>query len=332
MPELPEVEGVRRWVSPLLLGKRIEQLEVRDAKLWRPAESLAAEGVAGRAVLALDRRAKLLIFSLEADLALVLHLKIAGQVAYQSPTTARLLGGHPYPLLDAILPSSATRFLFKLEDGGTLYVNDQRRFAWLRLLRQADLPEFVAGQRYGPDPLDSAFTTEVLAARLRARKGRPIKSALLDQTCIAGLGNIYADEALHHARLHPMMRAGDAGPAQVERLHDAIVNVLAVAVPVGGALIKGGHASIDPASGRDFLRAHGRAGQLCQNCAPPGSGSDGPGQVTRAPRLVRAFLASRGTYFCPVCQPAPPGFAPLPAAERADDDGLDAGEGPEPEE
>jgi formamidopyrimidine-DNA glycosylase len=290
MPELPEVEGTRRRLVPLVVGQRIAELEVRDAKLWHASAGLSAASVDGCAIVALERAAKQFIFSLEGALALVLHLKIAGQIAYVQADGYRFIGGHPYPLSSANLPDASTRFVLRLANGDALYVNDQRRFCWLRLMPASEVAPFLADHKYGPDPLAPGFTPEVLAARLRARKGRPIKAALLDQTCIAGLGNIYADESLHCARLHPMTKAGDLTREEVARLHEAIGDVLALAVPVGGAIVKNGRAVDDADSGRDFLRAHGRAGERCPDCKGT---------------VVREFLAGRGTYYCPTCQPAP---------------------------
>jgi formamidopyrimidine-DNA glycosylase len=301
------------------VGQRIARLEIRDAKLWHPAEGLSEDAVAGRIVTALDRRAKLFLFTIEGGLALALHLKIAGQICLQEAGGSRFVGGHPYPLPCADLPDSSTRFVLYMGNGDTLFVNDQRRFSWLRLMPVAEVEAFVAGHKFGPDPLDAGFTPQVLAQRLKARKGRPVKAALLDQTCVSGLGNIYADEALHRARLHPMARAGDLSGQEVARLHRAITDVLAVAVPVAGALVKIGRAVDEPESGKDFLRAHGRAGEPCPNCAEDAD----EGRARRKkrpsdeePRIVRAFLAGRGTYFCPTCQPAPPGFVMPPPESR----------------
>ena len=294
MPELPEVEGARRKLESLVVGRLVERLDVRDPKLWHPAEGLDAAVVAGRMCLALERHAKILRFSLDGGLTLLLHLKIAGQIAFQHGDGTRFICGHPHPLIDADLPNTWTRFSLQLPAGDVLHVNDQRRFAWLRLLTAAEADEFIAGHKFGPDPLAPSFTPALLAARLQLRKGRPLKAALLDQTCIAGLGNIYADESLHGARLHPMLRAGDITPAHVSALHQAIVRVLELAVPVGGAYVVNGRAAT-PADQqeRDFLRAHGRAGEVCPDCDPPRG------------TIVREFLAGRGTYFCPECQPAP---------------------------
>ena len=173
-----------------------------------------------------------------AELVLALHLKIAGQLVFATPDGRRTVGGHPYPLPDVALPAPSTRFVLDFGPAGTLYVNDQRRFAWLRLMPLACLPGFLDEQRYGPDPLDPSFTAEVFAARLRSRRGRPIKAALLDQTCVAGLGNIYADKSLHGSGLHPLRRTGSLSGEEMVRLHGAICSVLARAVPVGGAVVK----------------------------------------------------------------------------------------------
>jgi formamidopyrimidine-DNA glycosylase len=342
MPELPEVEGFRLRLAPLISGRRLARLDVLDEKLWRPAAGLDPRAVGGSSVLSLERRAKLLLFHLDGvrlggalhglppggappgpggGLVLALHLKIAGQLVFATPDGRRAVGGHPYPLPDVALPAPSTRFVLDFGPRGTLYVNDQRRFAWLRLMPLADLPGFLDAQRYGPDPLDPGFTAEVFAARLQARRGRPIKAALLDQTCVAGLGNIYADESLHGAGLHPMRRTGSLTDTEAARLHSAIRSVLARAVPVGGAVVRpvvrrprgvaegrtapsaetSSEATAAGVGERDFLRAHGRAGSPCPDCAAAG-------RVTAAgepPTIVRQLLAGRGTYFCPTCQRAP---------------------------
>ena len=292
MPELPEVEGARRRLEPLLVGRRIERFEVRDPKLWHQSDGLSPEQLTGRTVTRIERHAKVLEFVIEGELRLLVHLKIAGQFAYQFSDGSRFVGGHPYPLPTAALPDSSTRFSLFIEGGDVLHINDQRRFAWARLLRPAEAAAYIADQKYGPDPLRPDFTPHLLGERLRARKGRPIKAALLDQTCLAGLGNIYADESLHAARLHPMTRTADLTPRHVAALHTAIRAVLELAVPVGGAYVVNGKVAT-PADQeeRDFLRAHGRAGQPCPDCKKPKA------------IIVREFLAGRGTYYCPGCQP-----------------------------
>ena len=267
---------------------------VHDPKLWHTGDGLDEGVVTGRRVQGVRRHAKILDFALDGGLRLLLHLKIAGQLAYVYARGERFIGGHPYPLPTASLPDSSTRFSVLFDTGDVLHLNDQRRFAWLRLLTADDAGAFIAGQTYGPDPLDPTFTPDVLAERLRARKGRPIKAALLDQTCIAGLGNIYADESLHAARMHPMTLAGSLTPKQVAVLHRAIRDVLEIAIPVGGAYVVNGRAATPSDQlERDFLRAHGRAGEPCPDCQKPKA------------VIVREFLAGRGTYYCPTCQRRP---------------------------
>ena len=291
MPELPEVEGSRRKLEPLLVGRPITRFQVHDPKLWHTSDGLSPENLTGQTVTSITRHAKVLDLSLSNHLRLLIHLKIAGQFAYEFPDGTRFIGGHPYPLPSASLPDTSTRFTLTLEGGGTLHINDQRRFAWARLLHPTEADTYIADQKYGPDPLLPDFTPTQLSQRLAARKGRPIKAALLDQTCIAGLGNIYADESLHAARLHPMTRTGDLTPRQITALHTSIKNVLELAVPVGGAYVVNGRAATpEDQLERDFLRAHGRAGQPCPDCQRPKA------------IIVREFLAGRGTYYCPGCQ------------------------------
>lgn len=307
MPELPEVEGIRRQLLPRVTDRTLAELAVCDTTRWHPAEGLDASAATNRRFRDITRHAKLLRVALDGDLTVLIHLKLAGQVVYQASDGARIIGGHPYPLPGASLPDTSTRFVLSLDDGATIFLNDQRRFCWLRLLPDAEAQKFIAKQQYGPDPLAPGFTVELLASRLAARRGRPIKVALLDQTCIVGLGNIYVDESLHLSHLHPMTKAGDVTPAQVAALHEAILGILKIAVPVGGAIVKNGKAVDDPGSGRDFLHAHGRAGLPCPDCDP----QHGPPET-----ITRAFLAGRGTYFCLRCQPAPPGFVMPEAATK----------------
>ena len=271
-------------------------------------------------MLALDRRAKLLLFRLDGGPhASCLHLKIAGQLVFATPDGRRAWSAAtPTPCRTSTCRRRPPASCSTSGPPGTLYVNDQRRFAWLRLLPWTRTwRRFLAEQRYGPDPLDPAFTPEVLAARLAARRGRPLKAALLDQTCIAGLGNIYADESLHGAGLHPMRRAGDLDPAEVRSACTAPSGASWKSPsPSAGALVDG--------SGRRPMRRAGTPGAT--SCAP----TAGPGELcpdcaggrarwrrtARRRAIVRQFLAGRGTYFCPVCQPARPASTP-PSARGA---------------
>jgi formamidopyrimidine-DNA glycosylase len=249
----------------------------------------------------------MLLFRTSNGLALAMHLKIAGQLVLEVADHPRLVGGHPYPRPDADFPDSSTRFLLSFSGDLRLWFNDQRRFGWLRLMPAADLDDFVAGHAYGPDPIADGFTVDVFRRRLDARAGRPVKVALLDQTCIAGVGNIYADESLYRARIHPRRLAGSLNPAEVHALHRELVHILQVAVPVGGALMRGNRkveVVDDVDAGRDFLEAHGCAGAPCARCV-----ARGDADREHAPLITRTVVGGRGTYLCAICQPEPSGLA-----------------------
>ena len=303
MPELPEVEGFRRRVEPFLVGATILRLHVLDEKRWHPAAGLDDASVRGATITAIRRVGKMLLVSLDRPATLALHLKIAGQLVHIRNDGSRILGGHPYPLAGAVLPDTATRVWISFTNGDMLFINDQRRFCWVRLMHGADVDGFIGGHGYGPDPIDPAFSAQVLGTRLALRRGRPIKVALLDQTCVAGIGNIYADESLYRARIHPRRLAGSLDLHETERLHEAIVGILAIAVPVGGALMMGNRRSavVDPVdAGRDFLQAHGCPGEPCVQCMAVGTASNGA-----VPLIIRDVVGGRGTYFCPECQQLP---------------------------
>lgn len=303
MPELPEVEGFRRRLEPVIVGRAMAGLAVFDQKRWHPSEGLDAGAVVGGVVQSVDRAGKMVLFRLSNGLALAMHLKIAGQLVLEAPDRARVVGGHPYPRPGSDLPDTSTRFLLEFSGDVRLWFNDQRRFGWLRLMPSADLGDFVAGHAYGPDPIAAGFTASVFRDRLAARAGRPVKVALLDQTCVAGVGNIYADESLYRARIHPRRLAGSLDSSEVATLHRELVGILLVAVPVGGALMRGNRkvAADNPEDvGRDFLEAHGCAGAVCPRCL-----ARGEFDADMAPLIIRTVVGGRGTYLCPICQPEP---------------------------
>ena len=303
MPELPEVEGFRRRLVPVAVGREVTGLAVFDEKRWHPASGLDAGSVRGATIDAIDRAGKMLVYRLSGGLALAMHLKIAGQLVLERPDGPRLVGGHPYPRSGIELPDTSTRFLIELSGDVRLWFNDQRRFGWLRLMPLTEVDLFVASHDYGPDPIAPGFSDAVLGSRLSMRAGRPVKVALLDQSCIAGVGNIYADEALYRARIHPRRLAGSLDARDIARLTVELVGILNIAVPVGGALMRGNRkvdvdSEVD--SGRDFLEAHGCAGAACPRCIARGEAG-----LDDAPRIVRTVVGGRGTYLCPICQTEP---------------------------
>ncbi len=278
MPELPEVETIRRQLAERLPGRTFTDVEILDPLLTAPVppEGLAEE-VRGRRILAVGRRAKYLQLGLDSGDALVMHLRMTGQLYWTA--------GPPDSDLRHL------RAVFGFDDGSTLVFCDLRRFgrAWVV---PADLPDLDAywAARAGVEPLEPGFTARRLG-RLLARRRSPIKAVLLDQTAVAGIGNIYADEALFGARIHPLRPADSLDEAEVRRLHRAIRDRLAVAVEAGGASIDRYRDSLgERGSMQDLLRVHLRRGQPCVRCRT---------------EVLKTRVAGRGTYWCPRCQPEP---------------------------
>jgi formamidopyrimidine-DNA glycosylase len=210
-------------------------------------------------------------------------LSLAGQVVLQGAAGETLAeGGHPVPRWGAELPHKSTHLVLHLEDGARLFLTDIRHFARVWVLPSVEAEARLAAMGLGPEPLEDDFTPQVLAAALRGRRA-PLKPVLLDQTRVAGLGNIYADEALWRACLAPTRPAGSLSPQEMERLHESIRSVLRHAVTEGVAQVLDGRA----APGTEFPAAHGRAGQPCPRCGAT---------------VVKTRLGGRGTYTCPECQ------------------------------
>jgi formamidopyrimidine-DNA glycosylase len=233
------------------------------------------------------RRAKFLIFDLSEGLALVLHLRLAGQLVHRDALNSMLAeGGHPVPSFGAELPHRSTHVVFHFDDGSILYLTDIRQFGRVWILPEDGVQTLLDSAKLGPEPLDDNFTLDVLRERLARRQKMPLKPVLLDQHVVAGIGNIYADEIIFASRLTPSTRVGSLDEAALVRLHAAIKDVLGYAVQNGVAEILNGKAPLDSA----FPRVHGRRGQPCPTCGST---------------IVKAQYAGRGTYTCPVCQPTP---------------------------
>jgi formamidopyrimidine-DNA glycosylase len=288
MPELPEVETVCRQLEPELEGRRIERLEVLDARWTRPVAPEEVEAaVSGRTIEGLGRRGKYLLLALDGGRTLVMHLRMTGNLV--------LVEGE-----DRIDPSEGMRLYegersaserhlrarFRLDGGRELWFTDPRRFGEAALLEDGDLE--ARFERLGVEPLSDEFTPEALG-EIAAGRTAPLKSFLLDQSGVAGVGNIYADEALFRARLHPLSPAGSMRPEHLEELRDAIVGALEAGLSSGGASID------DYRDGRgekgrmqDEFLVHTREGEPCPR-------EDGG-------TVARIVVGGRSTYFCPTCQ------------------------------
>jgi formamidopyrimidine-DNA glycosylase len=254
MPELPEVETVRRGLEPVLVGRELVDVDIRDGRLTAPVDPVAvAHELRGAVVASVGRRGKYLTIGLDDGRTLVCHLRMTGWFHHVSEVNER-------PHLRAV---------FELDDGTFLLYSDQRRFGTMRLIEAGELERFWAG-RVGPEPLQDGWTSTSLRIALRGRVA-PVKALLLDQRIVAGVGNIYADEAL--------WRAG--------RVHDAVVDVLERGIEAQGASIDS-YRRVDgtPGSMQERFMVFDRTGEPCPRCGNP---------------ILKTRVAQRGTHFCPVC-------------------------------
>jgi len=289
MPELPEVEIVRRRLLTCLPGMLVRDVVVNDAKVSDLSEAELRTLLAGRRVLGLRRRGKYLIVDLggleTGDVAAaagggpttaVIHLRMTGQLLFRPGPADR-----------------PPRFVWVLEPQTELHFQDVRRFGRLWAFDPAAEDEFFAGM--GPEPFGDAFDVAYLRRALESRRA-PLKAFLLDQRRIAGVGNIYADEALFRARLHPLRAAGSVGPREARRLHAALLETLQAGIDHEGSSIE---SFVDPAGERggfqEILNVYQRTGEQCRVC----------GTTVR-----RTVVGGRGTHFCPRCQPRRGGIAP----------------------
>ena len=274
MPELPEVETIRRQLAPHLEGRTIEAVEIRDWRWTRPddPEPVAAE-LAGSRIERVDRRGKYLIWELDGDRHLLIHLRMTGAL-----------------LFDPLEEPPHTRVLFELDRGHELAYVDPRRFGTGHLLHGRKARDAYLGARLGVEPFTPEFTAANLRSPARGRRA-PVKSFILDQRRIAGVGNIYADEALFRARIHPLREAGKLTPKQWEALRVAIEDALALGIDSQGASIDD-FRHVDGARGsfQDRFLIHTRVGEPCVNCGR---------------EIRKLYVGGRGTYVCERCQPLP---------------------------
>jgi formamidopyrimidine-DNA glycosylase len=273
VPELPEVETVRRGIAPVLEGGRIERAVILDPRLVRPFDPrIVADELVGERVGAVERRGKYLIVRFEEGRALLIHLRMTGSLRHALRGD---LGEDPH-----------TRAVLSMDNGSDVAYRDVRRFGTWELFESGDVGPFLAA-RLGPEPLGPSFSADRLRARLDGRRA-PLKSALLDQRTLAGLGNIYVDEALWHSRLHPLRPAGSLDGNEVRRLHRALRMVLRRGIERQGSTLRD-YAMPDGTYGsmQDEFRAYGRAGAPCDRCGA---------------ELARIVVGGRGTTFCPRCQ------------------------------
>ncbi len=318
MPELPEVETVRVGLNELIVGKKVSGFELLNAKTLRSPLGDAQSFLIGSTVSGLRRRGKLLIIDFDSKYSALIHLRMTGQLVYvqeavnssvdqalsaestspsfnsestsqQASPSLRFGAGHPNDSLIGRLPDNSTRAWFEFSDDSRLYFNDQRKFGYI-ILTPTDLVEqdsFVA--KLGPEPLEDSFTKNVFNDRLQAKKNSKIKTVLLDQTVLAGIGNIYADEALHAAKIHPEEIVKDISEDKIDNLYAELKSVLKKSIQLGGSSDKNYvDASGKKGSYLKFAKVFRRENQPCESCGN---------------NITKTRVAGRGTHICENCQP-----------------------------
>ncbi len=303
MPELPEVETVRIGLSKLLPGKVVADVWHDWAKGFPNAPADVARFFLKAKIIAVRRRAKVLIIDLSSDYSLVIHLKMTGQLVFaggagkhqqrtkNKEQKTRFGGGHPTNSLVGDLPDRSTRVVIDFTDGSKLFFNDQRKFGWMRLLPTVQVPEIDFFKKVGPEPLDDNFTVAVFIERLLTRSKSMIKAALLDQTVLAGVGNIYADEALWAAKIHPASRVAGIPRTKLVALYSDLRSVLQLAIEKGGSTDRNYvNARGQKGSYLGFAQVFRKEGQPCPRCGTP---------------IEKIRVAGRGTHICPKCQKPP---------------------------
>jgi len=286
MPELPEVETVKRGLEKLIIDKIVSKVDFDWPKGFPNSSSDVKQFLVGAKVIKVNRRAKVLLIELNSAYSLVIHLKMTGQLVYVGKT--RFGAGHPNGSLVGRLPDKSTRVIFKFKDGSHLYFNDQRKFGWVRLIPTIEVPNIDFFKRVGPEPLAAKFSGKLFTECMRRRNNSSLKSVLLDQTVIAGIGNIYADESLWGAKLHPSSLVRNTSDAQLNTLFIQIKQVLKLSISKGGS------------TDRNYVNAEGKKGSYIKFAKV--FRREGKPCIRCSTILTKIRVAGRGTHICVTCQ------------------------------
>jgi len=276
MPELPEVESLRRILAKSALGKTIVSAVINETRLRRTVDSRFAEVIAGRTIEALERRAKYLIFDLSGAQSLIVHFGMSGSLTYRAAAFDR-----------GRFDSKHDHIFLRLDDGAALVYNDPRRFGLMKIVARdelIDLPEFKG---IGPEPMGGGFTVDYLAAKSRGRI-TAIKNLIMDQRIVAGIGNIYASEILFRAQVRPTRRARRTNRSEIERIVSATTAILKSAIGSRGTTFRSYFDSRGrPGEFSRQLRVYGREGEPCYTCSTP---------------IKNVSVGQRASFYCPRCQ------------------------------
>lgn len=290
MPELPEVETIRLGLQDKIIGLKIADVEVRVKKIFQGE----TKDVIGAKIKNLRRRAKILIVDLDNGRSLIVHLKITGQLVYHA-NGKQATFGHPIPFAGTILPAKTTHVIFTFSDGSVLYFNDMRKFGYIKVVKTDEVEKLKVIREFGPEPfvgqtsLGQALLTLEKFKDIISRKKQPIKLVLMDQAQIAGVGNIYANEALFLAKIHPQKKANELSIRELEKLYQTLLQVLKEGIKYGGSSENSYvNALGEKGKMQEHFRVYAKQGKPCPNKC---------GGV-----IKRIALGGRGTFFCESCQ------------------------------
>ncbi len=286
MPELPEVETVKKGLAELLPGRRIVGVKYDWPKGFPNSEADIDKFLIGSKITGVTRRAKVLIISLDTKYSLIVHLKMTGQLVFRGEQNFG--AGHPNNSLIGALPDKSTRVTLTFKDKSHLFFNDQRKFGWMRLFPSSEVMNLDFFKKLGPEPLESNFSSNDFRNRILRRPNSNIKAVLLDQSVIAGVGNIYADESLWGAKIHPKTLVRNLSKSKIQSLYTELLAVLRLSIEKGGSTDR----NYVDAFGKKgsylaFAKVFRREGLSCPRC----------GSI-----IIKTRVAGKGTHICPKCQ------------------------------
>lgn len=286
MPELPEVETVVRGLNRLILKKKIAQVKHDWPKSFPNLEKDVNDFMIGAEIFKVQRRGKAIIIKLNNGWVLVTHLRMTGQMVYRGEENWG--AGHPNDDFLNDLPNKSTRVEIDFEDQTKLFFNDQRKFGYMKLLPEPEIEELPFFVKLGPEPLEDNFTVEIFKERLLKKKNSLVKPTILDQSVIAGVGNIYADEALWRAKIHPETRIKDFSNIDFKNLHESIRFVMNKSIEKGGSTDRN-YVNADGSRGNylEYAAVYHKNGQPCKRCGT---------------EISKIRVGGRGTHFCENCQ------------------------------
>lgn len=284
MPELPEVETIKRSLQKVIVGKKIKDVEVRKPKIFQGDK----KEVIGKKIEGIERKGKILIIHLSGGKNLLVHFKLTGQMVWVPKGGETVTLGHLIPFAGSQLPAKTTHVIFEI-DGGRLFYNDLRQFGWIKVVNSDQLPVISDLAKLGPEPFDKEFTIEYLK-QIFSKTAKPVKLVLMDQGKIAGVGNIYANDALFEAGIRPDKSAKQLSNLEIKKLREAIIKVLEDGLKYGGSSAAD-EAYIKPTGEageyQEHFRVYQREGEKCLKCGGA---------------IKRIKLGGRGTFFCQGCQ------------------------------